>query len=218
MEQTALGDEFTAPHFSASALLVVDVQNDFLDGGSCPVPGTSDRLPQIDELLGAFRRAGRPIVHVIRLYANDEVDLVRRTSLLAGAPIVRPNSTGAEIPAALLPDPAIRLDSSTLLSGALQPIGEREAIVWKPRWSAFHRTPLDDHLSALGVDTVVLAGCNFPNCPRATAFDASARDLRIVLAQDAVSQTTPDRLADAVGIGVVPMTVQAIADALPSIA
>lgn len=144
MEQPPLSDEFTAPHFSTSALLVIDVQNDFLDGGSCPVPGTSDRLPQIDELLEAFRRAGP--------------------------------------------------------------------------WSAFHRTPLDDHLSTLGVDTIVLAGCNFPNCPRATAFDASARDLRIVLAQDAVSQATPDRIAEAICIGVVPMTVRDIAAALPAIA
>ena len=74
--------------------------------------------------------------------------------------------------------------------------------MWKPRWSAFHRTPLDDHLRRLGVDTVVLAGCNFPNCPRATLFDASQRDYRVVVVEDATSRVTPERLADAVALGV----------------
>jgi len=39
----------------------------------------------------------------------------------------------------------------------------------------------------LQVNTVVIAGCNFPNCPRATVYEASERDFRIVLVTDAVS-------------------------------
>ena len=49
---------------------------------------------------------------------------------------------------------------------------------------------------------MVLAGCNFPNCPRATFFDASQRDYRVVVVEDATSRITPERLADAVAIGV----------------
>ena len=30
-------------------------------------------------------------------------------------------------------------------------------------------------------------GCNFPNCPRTSIYEASERDFRIVLAEDAVS-------------------------------
>jgi nicotinamidase-related amidase len=75
-------------------------------------------------------------------------------------------------------------------------------VLWKPRWSAYHRTPLDEHLRELGVDTVVVAGCNFPNCPRATVFDASERDYRVVVVPDATSQVTPERLADARALGV----------------
>jgi nicotinamidase-related amidase len=52
------------------------------------------------------------------------------------------------------------------------------------------------------VDTVVVAGCNLPNCPRATLFDASNRDFRTVLVTDAVSQASPERLADVERIGV----------------
>ena len=51
------------------------------------------------------------------------------------------------------------------------------------------------------VDTVVVAGCNLPNCPRATLFDASERDYRTVLVADATSQVTAGRLADLELIG-----------------
>lgn len=203
-------DAFTAPHFESSALLVIDTQVDFLDGGASPIAGTSDRLPEMTRLIEAYRSTGRPIVHVIRLYNGDDIDLVRRAAIQQGAPIVRPGSAGAQIAPALLPDPDVELDSDALLAGGLQQVGKNEVVMWKPRWSAFYRTPLDDNLRNLGVDTVVVAGCNFPNCPRATIFDASERDYRIVVAQDATSQVTPDRLADAVELGVCAMSTEAV--------
>ncbi|MFL0160305.1 cysteine hydrolase family protein [Mycobacteroides chelonae] len=74
--------------------------------------------------------------------------------------------------------------------------------MFKPRWSAFYRTELEQHLRDRGVSTVVVAGCNLPNCPRATLFDASERDYRAVLVEDATSQVTPERLHDLTLIGV----------------
>lgn len=199
-------DTFTAPHFASSALLVIDTQVDFLDGGASPISGTSDRLPEMTQLVEAYRSTGRPIVHVIRLYDGDDVDLVRRAAIQNGAPIVRPRSAGAQIAPGLLPD--IELDSDALLAGELQQVTNHEVVMWKPRWSAFHRTSLDSHLHDLEVDTVVVAGCNFPNCPRATIFDASERDYRVVIAHDATSQVTPERLAEAVRLGVYAMSTE----------
>lgn len=194
-------DPYTRPHFERSALLVIDTQRDFLDEGVSPIAGTSQRLPRIEELVRAYRSAKRPIVHVVRIYEGDDIDLVRRRALTSDGRVVRAGTAGADIPAELLPDATLRLDADVLLAGQLQTAGPDEVVMWKPRWSAFHRTPLEQHLSGLGVDTVVIAGCNFPNCPRATIFDASARDLRVVIATDAVSQTTPERLRDAEAIG-----------------
>ena len=202
MGATDRDDDFTAPHFQSSALLIIDVQADFLDDGAWTVTGTSDCLPHLAELVVAYRSVSRPVVHVVRLYDGDDVDLVRRPVLRGGARMVRPGSPGAQIAPQLLPDPAAALDTGALLAGELQEVGENEVVMWKPRWSAFHRTPLDDHLRRLRVDTVVLAGCNFPNCPRATLFDASQRDYRVVVVEDATSRITPERLADAVALGV----------------
>ena len=52
---------------------------------------------------------------------------------------------------------------------------------------AFYRTSLEKHLRDLGVNTLVVCGCNFPNCPRATFYEASERDLRITFVPDATS-------------------------------
>jgi nicotinamidase-related amidase len=42
-------------------------------------------------------------------------------------------------------------------------------------------------LDGLGVNTLVFGGCNFPNCPRTSISEASERDFRLVLAEDAIS-------------------------------
>jgi len=101
-------EDLTAPHFDSSVLLVIDAQVDFLDGGAWTIPGTSDKLPHIAELAAAYRSAAQPIVHVVRLYEGDDVDLVRRTALRRGARMVRPGSPGSQIApaAAARPGPA----------------------------------------------------------------------------------------------------------------
>ncbi len=189
------------PHWDSCALVVIDVQRDFLDGGASPVAGTSGVVPHIATLVSAFRAAGRPIAHIVRLYqpGGTDVDLPRRAMIHAGARIVAPGSSGAEIPESVLP---ARLDARALLNGDAQPVGPGEAVFFKPRWSAFYRTGLEGWLHANGCDTVLVVGCNLPNCPRATLFDASERDFRTVLAHDAVSQGTSERLADLASIGV----------------
>lgn len=87
----------------------------------------------------------------------------------------------------LKPSDDVRLDADQLLDGELQKVGPQEWIIYKPRWSAFYRTDLDDFLAARSVDTVVICGCNFPNCPRTTVYEASERDYRVVFVPDATS-------------------------------
>jgi nicotinamidase-related amidase len=109
---------------------------------------------------------------------------------------------------ALKPDPAVRLDPELLLDGTGQQIGPQEWILYKPRWSAFFGTPLEDRLRELGISTVFICGCDFPNGPRATIYAASNRDFRIVLVHDAVSRSTEAGLEELGTIGVRLMGVQ----------
>ncbi|MFC4605187.1 cysteine hydrolase family protein [Rhodococcus kronopolitis] len=204
-------DRWIVPHLDRSALLVIDTQRDFADGGASPIAGTSAVLPAIARLVSAYRAASRPIVHVVRLYAGEDVDLVRRTALAAGAGIARPGAAGSQVvPALTVPD----LDPDLLLAGGRQVVSPTESVLFKPRWSAFHRTRLEGHLAGLGVDTVVVAGCNYPNCPRATIFGASERDLRVLIAADAVSGIDDRHLEEAGRIGAVHADVDEIVAAL----
>lgn len=127
-------------------------------------------------------------MHVVRLYRPDgsNVGLVRRHSVEQGARIATPGNAGSQIAAELLPN-VVELEHELLLDGGLQQLGPAEHVMYKPRWGAFYRTELDRHLRESGRDTVVFAGCNFPNCPRASIYQASERDYRIILVSDAIS-------------------------------
>lgn len=181
--------KYTDPDFRNSALITIDTQCDTLDGQPFEVKGTSAILPKIKALLDAFREAKRPVVHIVRIYRHDgtNVDLCRRELIERGAQVILEGTDGCQPARELLPDPEIRLDAKVLLEGGLQHIGRREVIIYKPRWGAFYQTPLQDHLNDLKVNTLIFTGCNFPNCPRTSVYEASERDFRIILAEDAVS-------------------------------
>lgn len=86
---------FVAPQWDSSALVVIDVQTEFVSGAMA-VPGTADRIPALTRLVSAFRKAGRPIVHVVRLYVpgGTDTDLPRRAEILAGREVAAPGSDG----------------------------------------------------------------------------------------------------------------------------
>lgn len=205
-------DPLTMPEYDRAALITIDVQNDTLDGGPFEVPGTSAILPRIHQLCRAFRTAGRPIFHVIRIYTPDarDADRCRRRSLLAGKPILLKGTPGRRPADALLPVQGIRIDDDLLMSGSIQRIGPAEAIVFKPRWGAFYRTPLEAALEEKAVSTLVVCGCNYPNCPRTSIYQASERDFRITAVVDAISGMAQTDIDGLERIGVNCATVESI--------
>ena len=198
-------DKYVKPDFEKVVLLTIDVQRDFtLPGAPIEIPGTMEVLPGIQRLLRRFREQQRPIVHVVRLYLADgsNADLCRRKAIENGRRMVVPDSEGAELVEELKPAPGVKLDTERLLAGKLQLIGSKEWVMYKPRWGAFFQTPLEQHLQSQGVNTIIVCGCNFPNCPRTTIYEASERDFRIVLATDAISQIYERGLTELKNIGV----------------
>lgn len=205
-------DEYTRPDPDRAALLTIDVQNDFtLPGAPAEIPGTADAVPRMERLVEAFRSAARPVVHVVRLYREDgsNVDPCRRRAIEEGAAIVRPGTGGAELIEELKPTADASLDAGRLLAGEFQEVGPREWTLYKPRWGAFYSTGLDDFLAERDVNTVVVCGCNFPNCPRTTVYEASERDYRVVLVPDATSGTYGRGTDELGNIGVATMDADA---------
>ncbi len=182
-------DEWTRPDISKMALLTIDIQQEFQPGNPSARQENALAVPAAAKITDAFRRTGRPVIHIVRLYLADgsNADICRKARILAGAPLLTPGTDSSQIAPSLLPDPSIRLDHDLLLSGGIQTVGPTEWIIFKPRFGAFYQTPLLDHLQLLGINTLVMTGSNFPNCPRTTIYEASERDFRIIAVTDAIS-------------------------------
>ncbi len=122
-------DPFTVPEYGRAALITIDVQNDTLDDGTFEVPGTSTILPRIHQLCRAFRAAGRPIVHAIRIYTPDarDAERCRIGSLLAGKRLLLKGSPGRRPADALLPTQNIHIEEELNHDGVF-PVPEDLAI------------------------------------------------------------------------------------------
>ena len=198
-------DKYTQAHFAQSALITIDTQNDFtLEDAPFRIPGTAEVVPEMVLMLDKYRSKGLTIIHVIRLYLQDgsNVDLCRRQLVEQGAQIVVPQTKGADLVQVLKPDSSVKLDADELMAGNFQQIGQNEFVMYKPRWGAFYKTRLEVFLKDRGIDTLVFTGCNFPNCPRTSIYQASERDFRIVLVKDAMSQLYPTAEDEMKNIGV----------------
>jgi nicotinamidase-related amidase len=209
----------TLPSLDSAALVTIDVQQDTLDGQPLEIAGTSQRIPLISDLAAAFRGAGRPIVHVIRLYQADgsNAEPVRRELVSGSVPLLRPGTLGRLLAPGVL-EQTVEFDDELLLSGQPQLVGPTESVLYKPRWGAFYNTRLQQILDEAGVDTIVFAGCNFPNCPRTSIYQASERDYTVLVASDALSGLYERGERELAGIGVTVTPSAPIISALGAVA
>lgn len=158
---------------TAQALLIIDMQNDFVHPGTpVHVAGAAATVPVIRKLRESCRKHEIPVFHVIRSYSADGLTVERaRLADFRRTPFVVPGTLGAEIIKELTPE-----------------AGEKTVI--KPRYSAFFRTNLDLMLKRLGVERVLVSGTQYPNCIRATVNDALSLDYAVSVITDACSAKT----------------------------
>lgn len=209
-------NRYTEPEWSRSALITIDTQCDTLDGQSFEIPGTSAILPRMAALLQSYRHAQMPIIHIVRIYKADgsNVDLCRKGLVEEGTALVLAGSAGCQLAPELLPRPSVELDADLLLSGGIQTLNSKEVVIYKPRWGAFYNTALERYLGKQGVSTLVFSGCNFPNCPRTSIYEASERDFRVVLAADAISGLYDQARQEMRNIGVALLSTDQVIDAI----
>jgi nicotinamidase-related amidase len=156
------------------ALIIIDMQNDFVlpDAPAC-VSGAYATVPCIKRLLKCFRANGWPVFHVIREYRADgsDIEFTRLDGFLHDKPYVVPGTKGCDVVDGLAP-----------LEG--------EYRIVKNRFSGFMNTELDFVLRRLGVRHLVICGTQYPNCIRATIFDAIAYGYPVINIVDATSAQT----------------------------
>lgn len=160
-----------------SALIVVDVQNDYIhpDGvfGQKGLVSAEmyAMMPDLKGLVESARSNGVPVIFIQTTH-QDETDSEVWYSHSGGVanPVCRRGTWGAEFYEVA---PA-----------------EGEIVVNKHRYSAFINTRLESVLRTLRVQTVVIAGVLTNVCVEATARDAYSRDYFVVLAENCCAAST----------------------------
>ncbi len=153
---------------AATAVVVVDMLNDFCTpGGSMVLPGAERLYPPQRQVIAAARAAGLPVIFVVDAHRPQ---LRRDREFLNREPHCREGTWGAAVV-----DELVRQDG--------------DLTVFKRRFSAFFETDLDLTLKDLVVDTLVVFGVVTNICVRSTVHDAFFRGYRVFVAEDCCAAT-----------------------------
>lgn len=156
---------------AGDALLVVDVQNDFLPGGALPVPAGNQVLPALDEYLRLF--AGRRLP----IFATRDWHPANHCSFREQGGLWPAHCIAYTPGAAFAPDLALPPET-TVISKGTDP--RQEA------YSGFQQTDLAERLRAIGVRRVFVGGLATEYCVLATVTDALREGFVTLLLSDAI--------------------------------
>lgn len=185
------------------ALLVIDVQRKYVEGGApLEVPGAPALVERIAGFAAHTRAAGATVVWITR-EGRAGTSMGAGTAARFGADaLYRPPWSDL--------DPRLQADDD-------------DVRVVKLRQSAFYGTDLEVVLRGLGVRRVLLAGVTTNVCVLATGQDARARDLDVVVIEDltaalpitVVGHELPAEDVQAAALAFVAYAVGAVASSAP---
>ena len=174
-----------------TALLVIDMQRDFLDSGGYAAKAGLDisrlrePITSIRALLAAARHERVNVVHTREGHLPDLSDCppakLERSSA-AGAPI------GSQGPLGRL---LLRGEYGHDFIDELQP-WPGELVVDKPGYSAFEHTDLQAWLEQRGIETLILTGVTTEVCVSSTLRTAVDRGYRCITVRDACASSYAD--------------------------
>lgn len=155
-----------------AALLVVDMQNDFVaPGGVMEVPAARTAVPRIRRLIEVCRAEGVPVIYTTHVLSNEfqisPLEAAYNPKLREVG--MRDGTPGVEIYGEIAP-------------------AQGEVIIRKHRYDAFHNTNLETVLRTIrglnGVDTVIITGTVTNVCCESTARSAFMRDFKVLFVSD----------------------------------
>jgi len=153
------------------ALIVVDMQRDFLSGGALAVPNGEAVIPVLNRCLARFSALGLPI------FATRDWHPVDHCSFRARGGPWPPHCVAGTAGAEFGPGLALPADARVISKATA---AETEA------YSGFQGTNLAAQLRALGRKRVWIGGLATDYCVRSTALDALGQGFEVVLIEDAI--------------------------------
>lgn len=178
---------------SRTAVLVVDMQNDFgSKGGMFDLAGIDVSIIRsvvgpTARVIAAARRAGITIVYLKMAFRPDLTDAggldaqfwVKHGPFAVGQAVRAPDGTESRI---FIRD---TWNSEILTELASQP---GDLVLYKTRFSGFYDTDLDATLRQRGISNLVVMGCTTSVCVESTVRDASFRSYSCLLLEDCTAE------------------------------
>ncbi len=154
-----------------TAVVVVDVQRLFTDLIPFPLtPPLSSVLPNMTNVLAAARRTGIIVVLVRSIITPEQHSDNTRTWPPFMIENLAPGSPGIEF------DPCLQRT-------------DEDVVIVKERYSAFHRTILDEALRARQIHTLLIFGLTTNVCVQSTVRDSWQYDYRTITIADCCAET-----------------------------
>ncbi|MCG6658160.1 nicotinamidase [Halomonas campisalis] len=180
------------PH---DVLLVVDMQNDFCEGGALAVQGGSALVPGINAQIQAARQAGALVVASRDWHPIDHVSFKHRGGTWP-VHCVQDTPGAAYHPDLALSEDTVRVSKATAFDA--------------DAYSAFDGTGLGGYLRDRGIERVIVCGLAMDVCVKATALEAHQQGFTTLLLASLTEPVAPEgrddcaRELDAAGIEVCP--------------
>ena len=174
----------------ATALIVIDMQRDFIEPGGFGASLGNDVLrlaaivPMVARLIAGCRAAGIPVIHTMECHRPDLSDCppAKRNR---GNPSLRIGDAGPMGRLLVVGEPG------TAIVEALAPVAG-ETVIEKPGKGAFYRTDLGEILEKLGARTLLVAGVTTEVCVQTTMREANDRGYDCLLVEDATESYFPE--------------------------
>src|SRR5436190_1457505 len=182
-----------------SAVLVVDMQNDFgsVGGmfamGGIDISGIRAVITPTARVLKAARRAGITVVYLKMAFRSDLSDAgavdapnwLKHQRLRVGQTAKAPDGTASRI--------LIRDTWNTEIVPELAP-EPGDVILYKHRFSGFYETDLHGMLQSRSIKNLIFTGCTTSVCVESTIRDAMFRDYTCLLLADCTAEPIGDGL------------------------
>lgn len=174
---------------SKTALVVIDMQRDFIEPGGFgaalgnDVSLLSGIVPDVARLLHHAREHGWLVVHTRESHAADLSDCPP-AKRLRGRPSARIGDVG---PMGRI---LVRGEPGNAIVDTLVPIGG-ELVIDKPGKGAFYATRLGEELSQRGITHLVFAGVTTEVCVQTSMREANDRGYDCLLIEDATASYLP---------------------------
>ena len=174
---------------AATALIVIDMQRDFIEEGGFGAALGNDVRPlqaivlTVARLLAVVRAAGLPVIHTRECHRPDLSDCppAKRER---GSPALRIGDPGPMGRILIAGEPGAQIVPELAPAAG-------EIVLDKPGKGAFHGTDLSGHLARLGTRSLIFAGVTTEVCVQTTMREANDRGFECLLAEDATESYFP---------------------------